>query len=356
MNVFLPKVVLHGWGPFGSARDGDIIKLISCGFIGWQVGEPAIRNNFMRTMIIMSLKIIAAGSNTLIAEEVMNAIRVIIGDIAEITAATTASVTDDRSGDIFVCAVTQKEPLSRLVPVEKMVVLDLRPTSQFFMRISRIPAGETVYIFNSNIHYARLLKKSCESLNIKAVEFIPIAYEDMPSEEVIAKLRQARYIIGVGKLVEKEVLLSAKYKRYLRPDVTIIGNTRVATMQSAFLLIQRITEHFHTTASKQIAVLAAELKTISDSDSLAPGTDNGKFVHIATEIEKLISENDNSILTMRDTIMKSFAAQIDLNITMTNDDQPRDISAVSSGADSDIVNALENINVLNGNLPHGEKN
>ena len=291
----------------------------------------------------MSFRIVAAGSNTLIAEEVLNAVKVIIGDIAEVTATTTASLTDDRSGDIFVCGVTQKEPLSKVVPAEKMVVLDLRPTSQFFMQISRIPAGETVYIFNSNINYARLLKKSCESLNIKDVEFIPIAYEDMPSEEVITKLRQARYIVGVGKLVEKEALLSPKYKKYLRPDVTIIGNTRVATMQSAFLLIQRVTEYFHTTASQQIASLAGELKTLSDSSAI----DREKYVRIATEIEKLISESDNSILMMRDTIMKSFAAQIDLNITMTGKEQT---SAASVDSNGDIINALEDIKMLSGNV------
>ncbi|NMC32654.1 MAG: hypothetical protein GYA36_09385 [Veillonellaceae bacterium] len=294
----------------------------------------------------MGLRIVAAGSNMLIAEEVSNAVRVIVGDVAEITAVTTASLTDDQLGDIFVCAVTQREPLSRVVPLDKMVVLDLRPTSQFFMRVSRIPAGETVYIFNSNINYARLLKQSCDALRIRAVEFVPIAYEDMPGEEVITKLRQARYIIGVGKLVEKEALLSDRYRQYLRPDVTIIGNTRVATMQSAFLLIQRVTEYFHTTASKQIAVLAAEMKELSESAQ----TDSERYADIATEIEKLISESDNSILTLRDTIMKSFAAQIDPNISLTAGD------SAAADSNADIVHALEDINVLSSNVLHFEKN
>ena len=299
----------------------------------------------------MGLRIVAVGSNMLIAEEVLNAVRVIVGDVAEITAATTASLTDDRLGDIFVCAVTQKEPLSRVVPAEKMVVLDLRPTSQFFMRISRIPAGETVYIFNSNINYARLLKQSCDALRIQSVEFVPIAYEDMPGDEVIAKLRQARYIIGVGKLVEKEALLSDRYRQYLRPDVTIIGNTRVATMQSAFLLIQRVTEYFHTTASKQIAMLAAEMKELSEFSQ----TDSERYAGIATEIEKLISENDNSILTLRDTIMKSFAAQIDPNIRLSADDSARKDDSAATDPNADIVHALEDINVLSSNVLHFEK-
>lgn len=297
----------------------------------------------------MSLRIVAVGSNELIAEEVLNAVKVIIGNVAEITTATTASVQDDSAGDFFVCAVTQREPLLKVIPQEKLIVLDLRPTSEFFVQVSRIPAGETVHIFNSNINYAQLLKKSCESLNIRDVNFIPIAYEDMPGEEVIGKLRQAKYIIGVGKLVEKEVLLSERYKPYLRPDVTIIGNTRVATMQSACFLIQQITEYFHTTASKQIAGLVADLKNTGSSPA---NSNNEEFIRIAMEIEKLISDSNSSILSLRNNIMKSFAAQISWNIVMKDQaDESRDGSAlISAEPDGGIFKVLENINLLNNNV------
>lgn len=289
----------------------------------------------------VGLRIVAVGSNELIAEEVLNAVKVIIGDIAHITLATTASVQDDCGGDFFVCAVTQREPLSKVIPLEKLIVLDLRPTSEFFVQVSRIPSGETVYIFNSNIHYAQLLKKSCEAVNIRDVHFVPIAYEDMPSEEVTGKLRQAKYIIGVGKLVGKEVLLSEKYKTYLRSDVVIIGNTRVATMQSACLLMQRVTEYFHLMASKQIAGLVADLKSTGPSSANKNDED---FILIATEIEKLISDSNNAILSLRDNIIKSFAAQISWNIVMKNEECS---TKNFSEPDGEIFKALENLNLLN---------
>jgi len=297
----------------------------------------------------MNLRIVAVGSNELIAEEVLNAVKVIIGDVADITSDITASVADDSAGDFFVCAVTQRKPLSKVIPQEKLIVLDLRPTSEFFVQISRIPAGEMVYIFNSNIDYAQLLKKSCESLNIRNVDFVPIAYEDMPGEEVIGKLRQAKYIIGVGKLVEKEVLLSERYRPYLRSDVTIIGNTRVATMQSACVLIQRVTEYFHTMPSGQIAGLVADLKNTGDSSA---NKNNEEFIRIAREIEKIISDSNNSILSLRDNIMKSFAAQISWNIVMNNqNDCSRDDSVrMSIEPDGEIFKVLENINLLNNNV------
>lgn len=300
----------------------------------------------------MDLRIVAVGSNELIAQEVCNAVKVIIGDVAKITTVTTASVSDDRAGDFFVCAVTQREPLLKVIPSEKLIVLDLRPTLEFFLQVSRIPAGETVYIFNSNINYAKLLKKSCESLDIRNVSFIPIAYEDMPGMEVISKLRKAKYIIGVGKLVEKEVLLSELYKPYLHPDVTIIGNTRVATMQSACLLIQRITEYFHISASKQIAEIVADLKKAED---LSGNKNNDDFSRIAMEIEKVISRSNHLILSMRANIMKSFAAQISWNIEIQNDDGKDHSESLTAGPDSAFLKELKNINLLNNNFSSSPK-
>ena len=65
----------------------------------------------------MGLRIVAAGSNMLIAEEVSNAVRVIVGDVAEITAVTTPTLHYDRLGAIYLCAVTQKDHITIQVPL-----------------------------------------------------------------------------------------------------------------------------------------------------------------------------------------------------------------------------------------------
>ncbi|MBP2630971.1 MAG: hypothetical protein H6Q70_1599 [Firmicutes bacterium] len=285
----------------------------------------------------MSLKIVAVGSNALIAEEVKNAVKLIIGEAAEIITRTTASVKNDKEGDLYVCAITQQKPLERYVKKEKISILDLRPTVQFFVQVSRIPAGEKVYIFNSNIHYAQLLKQLCETLKIKDVDFITIAYEDMPEEEVIEKLNKAKYIIGVGKLVEKEVLLSEQYIRYLHKDVKIIGDTRMATMQSACMLMQRVTELVHQITSKKIAVLATQMKDFSPSETLA--TD---YKSTALEIEKLVSESNESILSIKENIMKSFAAQLSGNLVVDKEQQKSE----ESQNQTEMISVLERINGL----------
>ena len=53
--------------------------------------------------------------------------------------------------------------------------------------------------------------------------------------------------------------------------------------------------------------------------------------------------------------MKSFAAQIDPNISLTADDSTRKHDPASTDSNADIVHALEDINVLSSNVRHSEK-
>lgn len=229
------------------------------------------------------IKIIAVGSNELIAAEVEEIVRRIVGNDVLVVKMVSSSVTGNESADIFVCAVTQREVMLKKVPEDKLCVLDLRPTAQFFIEISHIPAGETVYIFNSNKNYAELLGAMCREYEINQINFETIAYEDMAEAEVIEKLSKARYIIGVGKIVGQEVLLSEKYREYLKNDVEIIGRTRMATMQSACELIERlqsitgkkidlnrrILDSLAGQLSDKVKIKAAEVKNRGDEPEMA---------------------------------------------------------------------------------------
>lgn len=201
----------------------------------------------------MCVKIIAVGSNPLIANEVEYIVKRILGEDIETTPMLTHNVTGKENTDLYVCALTQRLPLLKKISQEQLCVLDLRPTAQFFIDISHIPAGEIVYIFNSNQQYAEMLRHMCHEHKIDHLQFVTIAYEDMPEETVIRHLQQAKYIIGVGKLVEKEVLLSEKYRKFLRQDVKIIGRTRMATMETACMLLEKVQEMKPKTSSGDAA-------------------------------------------------------------------------------------------------------
>ena len=192
-----------------------------------------------RGRIHMTTRIIVAGSNELNAAEISHVVRRIVGDSVYIHSMVSADITGHEDADLYVCALTQREKLLSLISPKSLVVLDLRPTAEFFIALSHIPAGEHVYIFNSNDRFAKLMVKMCRDYHINDIHFEIIAYEDMPAKQVIQKLRQARYIVGVDHFVDKGVLLSPQYSSYLRNDVTIIGCMRMATMVSACELIEK---------------------------------------------------------------------------------------------------------------------
>ena len=272
----------------------------------------------------MCIKITAVGSNKLIADEVELIVRRILGQTCNVMSRTSAEVTGHEDTDLYVCAITQKEPLSAKMSQEKLCVLDLRPTAQFFIDISHIPAGETVYIFNSNKRYAKLLESMCGEHKIHQLNFITVAYEDMPENDVIDRLRQAKYIIGVGKHVEKEVLLSEKYRPYLRPDVTIIGRTRMATMETACTLIEQAQNIERQILAQEISLLTEDLNNLSADDA----SYREKTIHL----EKLLDKQLNA-QPLTEHLLNSLAGQLsdqlygetDANTGYTNSNDLADI-------------------------------
>lgn len=298
----------------------------------------------------MKLKIVVAGSNQMNAEEVVDAMQLILGDVVKnVETVLTDAITDIQMADLFVCGKTQSEKLAHYVSSEKMIALDLMPTSQFFVQVARIPAGEDVYVFNSNLRYANRLVKSCKRVGINDVHFIMVGYEEMPKEAVIDALQKAKYIIGVAKLVGKTVLLSQQYAPYLREDLVIIGTNRVASMQSACLLIQWVAAYFHQSIAKQVSMITSKLR------STVVNTKNGDYsknlAGVANDLDQLLLESNQSMLTMHDAVMKSFANQIAPNITVFDNHTQQVLSvdkengAVNSSS-MEIVKTLENISCL----------
>ena len=297
----------------------------------------------------LKLNIAVAGSNTMNAEEVLDAVRLILGNLVrDAMLVITKEITDTNMADLFICATTQAEELAKRVPSNKIIVLDLQPTSQFFVEVARIPAGQTVYVFNSNSKYAKRLVESCHRVGIRDVEFILLGYEELSEQKVTASLRKAKYIMGIAKQVGETILLSPPYADFLRTDVHIIGIHRVASMQSACLLIQWSAAYFQQTVTRQVSMITTKLRQAAVQNQA--NDEIGDLSCIANELERLLTESNQLIFTMHDAVMKSFANQISPHITMVDYYKK---SANSKTADQDgssnreIVETLENISSLN---------
>lgn len=207
------------------------------------------------------LRVMAVGGNQIIANEMLVAAKPILGTNVQLEAKLISQITNPTAADLFVCGLTRVADLVKVVPSGKVVGLDLIPDTEFFVRVAEIPHGENVHIFNNNTGYTNKIADFCKGYGINKVNFVPISYEDMPFEQVIAELKQAKFIIGLSNLVGKEVLLSPKYSEYLQPDVRIIAANRLTTIEAACSLMRWVTLFEHKNLALQVANQAGKLQT-----------------------------------------------------------------------------------------------
>ena len=186
----------------------------------------------------MNVRIAAVGSSLLIAEEIRDIAHALLSERIPVIPFRTEEIMDDRSADLYLCARTQYDHLVRIIPKERLFLMELQPDSTFFFAISRIPAGSDVYIFNNHIAYPKELAAYCRTLEMDRVNYIPLAFEELPKEELMGILSKASYIIGVDRFVD--LLKAPPYTAVLRSDVKIIAGKRTASLRSAFAVLRSL--------------------------------------------------------------------------------------------------------------------
>jgi hypothetical protein len=268
-------------------------------------------------------KLIAIGSNELLAKELADAIRLILGEHMQVTACLSKDLTKEVIGDLYVCNKSQVHTLLKLIPIEKILILNLTPTTQFFVDLTKVPAGEKVYIFNNRLEYARQLIELCMEMSIKQVRFVPIAYEEMDRNIVTSLLAEARYIVGVDRLLGKEVLFSDPYKEFLRPDLTVIGAKRVAAIQSACALVKWFFLRMQKDISSKVSFLTESINETMQTQGIFNPKE--KLNEMADEIKELAGENSKIAEAMQNLIVQSIMTQFnvkhkDVNGSLPNND------------------------------------
>lgn len=218
-------------------------------------------------------KIIAVGSSPLVAREIATILSPILSPLPQLKTdtAATGDICQPAKDTFYVCANTQGTRLQNIVPQEQLFILRLQPTTRFFLDIAKIPAGETVYIFNNLLPYAKLLMQECQELGIDRLNFRPLAFEKMPEETVCQGLSRAKWLIGVSPFVGKEILFSDRYRSYLRPDLKVIPGRRTASVASASRFLAALA-HFYQRELQQeklpITTSAAKQSLASQTDQL----------------------------------------------------------------------------------------
>lgn len=254
-----------------------------------------------------TIDIIAIGSNPLLAQEMADAIALILEDGVRIRPCLSSELTAATAGDLFICNKSQVNAVLKVIPLDKILILNLTPTTLFFVEVAKVPAGETVHVLNNRLEYALYLIELCKEMNIRQVQFVPIAYEEMPAEEVARLLSAAKYIIGVDRLLDGEILLSDRYKPYLRPDLVTIGAKRVAAIQSACVLVKWVYLRKHSDIAVKITALTHSInETLQTQNVLHP---DRLLASMADEVKSLIGESATITETMQQTIIQSIMTQ-----------------------------------------------
>lgn len=217
--------------------------------------------------------ITAVGSSPLVAREIAAILSPILSPLPQLKTATAATgdIRQPAKNTFYVCANTQGTRLQNIVPPEQLFILKLQPTTRFFLDIAKIPAGETVCIFNNLLPYAKLLMQECQELGIDKLKFRPLAFEEMPEETVRQELAKAKWLIGVSPFVGREILFSDRYRSYLRPDLKVIPGRRTASVASASRFLAALA-HFYQRELQQeklpITTSAAKQSLASQTDQL----------------------------------------------------------------------------------------
>lgn len=218
----------------------------------------------------MNVSIAAVGSSPLIAEEIQDIAYTLFSEHIPVITRQTEEITDDRSADLYLCARTQYEHLSQIIPKERLFLMELQPDSTFFFDIAHIPSGSDVHIFNNYSAYPKALASYCRSLGMNHVNYIPLAFEETPEADLHEILAHASYIIGVDRFVN--LLRDPPYRDVLRPEVRIIAGKRTASLRSAFAVLRSLSRlllsELHTRWSTSAQYSDAQLRMLAaDADS-----------------------------------------------------------------------------------------
>ncbi len=218
-------------------------------------------------MNYINVKIYAVGSNEILTLEIKQALNLLFENSIQISTCSEKYISVHLDGDLYICNKSQEKNLLNYVAKEKIMILNLMPVSQFFLKMASIPAGAQICVFNNKITYIETFINLCKEMGADQFQYIPIPYSQLPDNEIYKLLEKAEYIIGVDILIN-EILNNEKYKRYLNPGAIIIGAKRVASIQSSMAILARVNELIYYQTKAMIEEFLSQVQHACEADVL----------------------------------------------------------------------------------------
>lgn len=206
----------------------------------------------------LSLQIAVIGANPANVEEIEKVVVDTLGCGIEISTATIRNYHELREADLYVCLINRQQEMEAAFSPEKVVALEFVPPTEYFLALSRIPAGTPVLIFNNSTGGTRVLMKLLQQYNLNHLDYEVVAYDEQSPVEVAKKIASAKFITGGISYVGPGKDLYQKFGAFLPPDTPVlVSPQRIATSASISRLCNAFACLFHQTVTDELKKLAA---------------------------------------------------------------------------------------------------
>jgi hypothetical protein len=214
----------------------------------------------------MATKLTVIGANASNADEIKAVVQATVDSTAEIVTATLDNYREIRDADLYICLVNRRQEVAAVFGEDKVVALALVPPAEYFIRISKIPDGSPVIVFNNSSAGTKVLLDYLRKYELTHVDYEVVAYDEMPQEAVADKLAKAKYITGGIAYVGEGKTLYATFGRYLPPGVVVVASPpRVAEADSVSRLASAYAGIVHKKTIERLAGVAEHITAKTES-------------------------------------------------------------------------------------------
>ena len=212
-------------------------------------------------------KIYAVGSNDVLTNEIKSALDQLLDNEIDVFPCKAALLKEFRDGDLYVCNHSMYKTVESFIEPSRIVLLNLMPTTAFYLQIREIPYGSDIIIFNNKRTYCETLESLCRSRGLNDYYYTALPYEQIPQQELEQQLSSAKYIIGVRDVIDA-MLKRPPYSVLLRKDVRLIGAKRIVSVQTANLIVTQLNRMLLSDCQKQLSNLSQEIETMQQENTL----------------------------------------------------------------------------------------
>lgn len=205
------------------------------------------------------IRISTVGSSEVVAIELLGALKGFLREGVFISRALTIhEISEHMISDLFICLPTRLEEAAQKIPRNKIIILELIPSSDFYAKVAQIPCNKAVAVFNNNTAQAEEIMHHCQKQGIH-LNFVYAPYEEVDEEQMAQVLMQADYIVGAETMVGESGILLKKYRKFIRAETQIIGAKRIATTNSIYNIMQWVAEYNYKQFASSVASMSQAL-------------------------------------------------------------------------------------------------